>query len=40
MLLSFLYVIQLVIKQLQNGNIVTENVNAWVCMWLSLGLNF
>jgi len=25
---------------LQNDNIVTESVNAWVCMWLSLGLNF
>jgi hypothetical protein len=38
MLLLSLYVIQLVIKQLQNDNIVTESVNAWVCKWLSLGL--
>ena len=40
MLLLSLYVIQLVIKQLQNDDIVTESVKAWVCMWLSLGLNF
>jgi hypothetical protein len=39
-LLSSLYVIWLVIEKLQNDYIVTESVNAWVCMWLSLGLNF
>jgi hypothetical protein len=39
-LMLSLYVIWLVVKQLQNDNIVNESVNTRVCMWLSLGLNF